>query len=121
MQDGGVCVFHGESKCRFEQDHKEIWDKIGLIETAMNAKLADLDTRMTAIGTQQAVSDEQIKVVFKILNEIKESLTKLTDQTIASGKERLTRLSVMLYSVGGTVLSALILGGMAYLAIKGGR
>ena len=120
MQEGSVCVFHEDTKCRNDQEHREIC-----------IRLDALEGRVEANTTRQAVSDEQIKVVFKILNEIKDSITKLTDQMSAAitkltdemnnnEKERLTKPVIMMYSIVGTVVSALILSGIAYAAIKGG-
>ena len=113
--NGGTCLFHEESKCRIQEEHKEIWTKIDQVEQ----KIADMEKQVAEYSKNQAVSDEQMKMVFKILNEIKDNIAKLTEQMAANEKERLTQPRALLYSVAASVISALILGGLAYLAIKG--
>lgn len=69
------------------------------------------EIRLTALEKSTAVSDEQIKMVFKILNEIKESISKIAEKI----ESRDSRPIQFLWTIAGGVIVALLIAGLKFL------
>jgi septal ring factor EnvC (AmiA/AmiB activator) len=71
----------------------------------------NLEGRINLIEKNAAVSNEQIKMIFNILNEIKSSIKQIADKMDESSK----RPSQLLWAVAGTILGALLIAGLKFI------
>ena len=70
-----------------------------------------LKEKVSKLETNTAVNEEQTKMVFNILKEIKESIKIIADKI----DDIESRPSKLLYSIMGGVLVAIILAGIKFL------
>ena len=80
------------------------------VET-LKTENAELKDRIGKVETAQAVNEEQTKMVFKILNEIKQSIDKIANKI----DEIESRPSKLLWGVLGTVIGAIIMAGIKFI------
>jgi uncharacterized protein YaaN involved in tellurite resistance len=74
-------------------------------------QVKELYERMKTVEKENAVNQEQTKMVFKILNEIKDSIEKIADKI----DEIESRPNKLLYTVAGGVIVAIILAGFKFI------
>ncbi len=87
----------GDTYC---SNHEMIKENIA----ELNKVQKEFEIRLTAVEKRSAVSDEQIKMIFNILNEIKGSINTLVNKF----DEIERRPSSLIWAVSGTVIGALI-------------
>lgn len=74
-------------------------------------KAADLEIRINIIEKDAAVSGEQIKMIFNILNEIKTSIKDIADKM----DEKSEKPATFLWGVGASIIVALIIAGLKFI------
>jgi len=89
MTEEKCCPFH-------EEREKDIHDLFKITDK--------LEDRVSELEKGKAVSDEQIKMIFKILEEIKVSVSDIAQ----SIKDLEKRPGLILYSVGSSITSAIL-------------
>ena len=77
----------------------------------LEKKTGELETRVNNIERNVAVSDEQIKMIFKILEEIKFSIKGIADKM----DERSQKPTQLLWTIAGAIATALIIAGLKYI------
>ena len=77
----------------------------------IKSRVTKLETDVSTLKTATAVNEEQTKMIFKILNEIKDSIKDIGTK-IDEIENRPNRL---LYTVAGGVIVAIIIAGIKYL------
>jgi glycerate kinase len=95
------------TNCKLAQDFIEIKKEVALI-----------CGRISEVEKTSAVSDEQIKMIFNILKEIKDSIKDIatTISNLTSEKPQKTSQSTqLLWGIAGTVLGALIIAGLKFI------
>lgn len=78
---------------------------------SLKVENAELKVRIGKVETAQAVNEEQTKMVFKILNEIKQSIDKIANKI----DEIESRPSKLLWGVLGTLAGAIIMAGIKFI------
>lgn len=74
-------------------------------------EIEGLKCRVSKLETATAVNEEQTKMIFKILNEIKDSIKDISSKL----NEIEGRPSKLLYTVAGGVIVAIIMVGIKYI------
>jgi prefoldin subunit 5 len=74
-------------------------------------RVSELESRVNSIERNAAVSDEQIKMIFRILNEIKDSIKQIADKI----DERAAKPTQLLWTITGGVTVALIIAGLKFI------
>jgi prefoldin subunit 5 len=74
-------------------------------------RVSELESRVNSIERNAAVSDEQIKMIFRILNEIKDSIKQIADKM----DERSQKPTQLLWTITGGVTVALIIAGLKFI------
>lgn len=77
----------------------------------IEGKAADLEIRINILERESAVSGEQIKMIFNILNEIKTSIKQIADKM----DERSQKPTQLLWTIAGGVVVALVIAGLKFL------
>jgi gas vesicle protein len=77
----------------------------------LEKRVDELETQVVNIEKNAAVSGEQIKMIFNILNEIKTSIKQIADKI----DERSQKPTQLLWSIGGAVVVALIIAGLKFI------
>lgn len=77
----------------------------------LKAKVNELAEKVNRIEKDTAINQEQTKMVFKILTEIKDSIEKISNKI----DEIESRPSKLLYSVAGGVIVAIIMVGFKFI------
>lgn len=87
----------GDTYC---SNHEALKEEIA----ELNRRQKETEMRLIAVEKRSAVSDEQIKMIFNIINEIKGSINTL----VSKFDEIERRPSSLIWAVSGTVIGALI-------------
>jgi chromosome segregation ATPase len=77
----------------------------------LEKRFDELELQVINIEKNAAVSGEQIKMIFNILNEIKTSIKQIADKI----DERSQKPTQLLWSIGGGILVALIIAGLKFI------
>jgi predicted transcriptional regulator len=77
----------------------------------LEKRVDDLETQMVKIETNVAVSSEQIKMIFNILNEIKSSIKQIADKM----NENSQKPTQLLWTIAGAIATALIIAGLKFI------
>jgi glycerate kinase len=83
--------------------------------TELKREVLVICERVSKVEQTTAVSNEQIKMIFNILNEIKTSLTKIADKLDTKIAESSQKPTQLLWAVGTAIVTTLILTGLKYL------
>jgi predicted nucleic acid-binding Zn-ribbon protein len=73
--------------------------------------MCEIRNKVADIEKNAAVSGEQIKMIFNILNEIKTSIKQIADKI----DERSQKPTQFLWSIGGAVVVALVIAGLKFI------
>jgi glycerate kinase len=90
--------------CKYAEDLQELKKEVLVI-----------CERVSKVEQTTAVSNEQIKMIFQILNEIKVSLTKIADKLDTKIAETSQRPANLLWGVAGAILITLITLGLKFI------
>jgi len=74
-------------------------------------KSGDLEIRINILEKESAVSGEQIKMIFNVLEEIKTSIRQIADKM----DERSQKPTQLLFTVAGGIVVALVIAGLKFL------
>jgi methyl-accepting chemotaxis protein len=77
----------------------------------LEKRVDELAEEMASVKQNAAVSGEQIKMIFNILNEIKSSIKQIADKMDESSKKP----TQFLWSIGGAIVAALIIAGLKFI------
>jgi chromosome segregation ATPase len=77
----------------------------------LEKRVDELENQVINIEKNAAVSGEQIKMIFNILNEIKSSIKQIADKMDESSKKP----TQFLWSIGGAIVAALIIAGLKFI------
>jgi uncharacterized protein YoxC len=77
----------------------------------LKTKVNKLEEKINVIEKDTAINQEQTKMVFKILTEIKDSIEKISNKF----DEIESRPSKLLYSVAGGIIVAIIMAGFKFI------
>jgi uncharacterized protein YoxC len=77
----------------------------------LKIRVNKLEEKVNTIEKDTAINQEQTKMVFKILTEIKDSIEKISDKF----DEIESRPSKLLYSVAGGIIVAIIMVGFKFI------
>lgn len=77
----------------------------------LKSKVKELEDKVNKIEKDTAINQEQTKMVFKILTEIKDSIEKISNKI----DEIESRPNKLLYSVAGGVIVAIIMAGFKFI------
>lgn len=77
----------------------------------IKVKVNALEGKVSVVEKTAAINEEQTKMVFKILNEIKDSIEKIGNKI----DEIESRPSKLIWGIGGTIIGALIIAGIKFL------
>jgi len=78
---------------------------------SLKNEIAEIKSKVSKLETLTAVNEEQTKMVFKILSEIKDSIEKIANKI----DEIENRPNNLLWTVLGTLVGALIMAGLKFL------